>query len=388
MSNILDISSRQREKDDRLLDLLYAAACQVGDNGWATFLDELVQCYGHSLVSFLNYDASNHNSSVTLTGATPSGFVANYDRHYGLINPFLPYSRRRPAGTALFSESYLSFADLSKTEYYQDYLRPEGFDSSVSVTIQKSESRSVGLSILIPRSTYYEDTETLGRLQRLTPHLLRATQLRRQLFNLDARASAAEAGLKRLATAMFLVDANGRVSSQNALAERMAESADGLSMKQNTLRASHPQDNTALYCLINCAAQASRDIMVKPGGVMQIRRLSGRAPYEVLVAPASRAAFSLGSDERFVMIFVRDPETRTSSSIDWLQRLYALTGAEARLMQGLLSGHTLDEIAVLRGVSKDTLRTSLKIVFRKTGTASQSQLIQMGLRGIALLHQE
>jgi len=54
-----------------------------------------------------------------------------------------------------------------------------------------------------------------------------------------------------------------------------------------------------------------------------------------------------------------------------LRRLYALTGAEARLAQVLLAGDRLDVLGDRFGVGKEPLRSQLKSLFLKTLTTSQ-----------------
>ena len=118
---------------------------------------------------------------------------------------------------------------------------------------------------------------------------------------------------------------------------------------------------------------------------MRISRSSGLRPYEVLIAPLAEGTLNLGFGfpAETVAVFLRDPETRGVLPIDWLRRLHALTAAEARLMQALIVGETLESIAHRLLVQKETLRTQLKSVFLKTGASSQAELIRIGLRGLS-----
>ena len=69
--------------------------------------------------------------------------------------------------------------------------------------------------------------------------------------------------------------------------------------------------------------------------------------------------------------------------MDRLRRLYALTGAEARLAPALLAGDTLDVVGDRFGVRKETLRLQLKSVLLKSGTNCQIELTRLGLHGLA-----
>jgi DNA-binding CsgD family transcriptional regulator len=217
----------------------------------------------------------------------------------------------------------------------------------------------------------------------LVPHILRVTQLNRQLAGLESRTIAAEAALDGLATAMMVVNAAGRVVHMNAAAECIITAGDGPKIVQFALDAVTPGEGKLLRQLVASALQARRNVIASPGGVMRISRRSGCAPYEVLVAPISGTTLGLGLDGPLAAVFVRDPEARIVTPTDRLQCLYKLTGAEARLMQALLTGDTLDTIAESVGVGRETLRSQLKAVFRKTGTSSQIELIRLGLRGLA-----
>jgi DNA-binding CsgD family transcriptional regulator len=62
-------------------------------------------------------------------------------------------------------------------------------------------------------------------------------------------------------------------------------------------------------------------------------------------------------------------------SHDVLTRLYGLTRTEAKLVQLLVAGLTLDEAATDLNVSVNTAHTHLKLVFHKTGVNRQAQLV-------------
>jgi DNA-binding CsgD family transcriptional regulator len=57
-----------------------------------------------------------------------------------------------------------------------------------------------------------------------------------------------------------------------------------------------------------------------------------------------------------------------------LERAFDLTPAEARLASQIASGKTLADITRQQGSGRETLRSQLKAVFEKTGTARQAEL--------------
>jgi DNA-binding CsgD family transcriptional regulator len=369
------------EIDAGLQSSLYESVGKM--DGWTTFLHALARSYGGGKSTLLIQDVVA--SSSVSWGTLEPDQVTQYNRYYHLNNPWLSRGawRNRPIGLVVPTELVLPRSDLFKTEHYNDFLRPAQVAGGVGVTIQKDSSRYFSVNVLFPQATAERDSDTVGRLQRLVPHMLRVTQLNRQLAELETRALAAEAVLDGLVTAMILVNAKGRVVHMNTAAEQIIIAGDGLTASRFLLDAVRPAEGKLLRRLVASALQVPRNLTASPGGVMRISRRSSCAPYEVLVAPISAATLTLDFDGPLAAVFVRDPEARVITPTDRLQSLYALTGAEARLLQALLAGDTLDTIAERVGVSRETLRSQLKAVFLKTGTSSQIELIRLGLRGLA-----
>ena len=62
-----------------------------------------------------------------------------------------------------------------------------------------------------------------------------------------------------------------------------------------------------------------------------------------------------------------------------LRRFFDLTPAESIVLERLVYGLSLQEIAEALGTSRNTVRNQLQVVFEKTGTNRQSELIRLVL---------
>jgi DNA-binding CsgD family transcriptional regulator len=66
--------------------------------------------------------------------------------------------------------------------------------------------------------------------------------------------------------------------------------------------------------------------------------------------------------------------------MEFLTENFGLTPAEARLVLRLVAGDSLRSSAAALGIGYETARTTLKLVFHKTGTCRQAELV------IAMIH--
>ncbi len=219
-------------------------------------------------------------------------------------------------------------------------------------------------------------------MQRLAPHVLRAAQLDRQLRAAELRADAAEAAMAGLAMGMLLADAKAKIALVNPMAEAILAAGDGLLLVRGVLDAAVPAEGERLRGLVAAAIAARRDAHATPGGLMRISRRSGAVPYEVLVGPAQPSHLGLGD---LAVVFVRDPASRPMATGERLRALYGVTPAEARLLEALLAGDTLDEVAARHALSRETLRSQLRSLFQKTGTSSQRELIRLCTGSLAAI---
>jgi len=372
-------SPSHQDTDAALLGLLYDTVGKP--SGWQPFLYALTKesFFNRAVLSF--HDTALRCGEIAEQVNCDPAAIDSYTRRYAAISPWL--ARLHPVGVVLTTEDVIPYSDLLKTEYYQGFCRRWGYNLAVRLTVLQDSARSMEVVAVGQRGDLQRDRYIVGRLQRLAPHLLRVAQLTRQLGELQTRTVATEDALDRLAIAMMVINRSGGIVHWNSAAERLFAAADGLSIRCDELITAYQGEGQTLGQLVAEALRASHNIAASPGGVMRLTRPSGRSSYEVLVAPLSDSTLALGFSGPLAAVFLRDPEIQTVALPDCLQRLYGLTAAEAKLMQVLVAGDTLEAAADRFGVSKETVRSQLKSVFLKTGTSSQVELIRLGLRGMA-----
>jgi DNA-binding CsgD family transcriptional regulator len=114
-----------------------------------------------------------------------------------------------------------------------------------------------------------------------------------------------------------------------------------------------------------------------------LSRPSGRRSYVVSVVPLPfQTGERLAAGRAAAMLFVAEPDRRSERPDAWLQRLWDLTPAEARLAGRLMQGESLREAADALGVALGTARNQLKHVFAKTDTRRQAELMRLLLQSM------
>jgi DNA-binding CsgD family transcriptional regulator len=186
---------------------------------------------------------------------------------------------------------------------------------------------------------------------------------------------------------MLLCDATGRVLIMNKAAEQMIVSGDGFSLADGRLQPARKTDVDALARLIGEVVDMSSGSGPSTSGALAIPRPSGRRDFGLIVAPyhgdMPDAPWVQLAPATRVAVFIADPESQAEPPDETIARLYGLTMAEARLAGRLARGKPLSEISESLGITRETARTRLKVIFSKTDTHRQAELVRLILSGLS-----
>lgn len=216
-------------------------------------------------------------------------------------------------------------------------------------------------------------------LRRLAAHLRRAFDFHKQFLSINVQQAATMRALDHLPTGVLFVDSRARVLAMNASARITVAEGDGLIVRRNGVYAESSEQTKALRDLIGRAATTGNGTENERGGAMTLDRPSLRRPLWILVVPLKRKKSGEEDSPAVVALFVSDPDRRYRVPAAALQKFYGLTPAETRLLEALVNGMSLEEASEEFRVSKNTLRTQLHQIFRKTDTSRQSEVIKLVL---------
>ena len=78
-----------------------------------------------------------------------------------------------------------------------------------------------------------------------------------------------------------------------------------------------------------------------------------------------------------MLAIATEPDRPASIAKDLLRTSFGLTAAEADVAALLAEAHSALEIADLRGVTRETIKSQIKILMSKMGTSRQSEVVRL-----------
>lgn len=364
-------------KTEAVLDLLDAVYEAPFDPRWWQRVGELLApLFESDCAVLVSHDEVNRSSEFAFAHNLSDADASAYANHYsGIEWPSLP-ANPKPRGRSFLIEGE-SQSRTVLDGFFHDFWRHQGdlfYTMGGVAPVDDRVIGSIGLPRVRGRGPYL--ASALGLLDRISPHIYRALRLSRQLGRADFSDSVLHATPVTQSIAAYLVDDQGRVVFANPRGEHLMRIGDGLAIKQGRLRAQNTADAPAFDVALDSAARGP----VANGGEyvdeLTLRRAGGRAPLRVSVTPAPvRMLGWLGRGARGAMVIVHVPEPPSGITPKKLQKVLALTQAEARVVAALVTGQKPREIAEASRVSLETVRAQLKSAMRRLDCHRQSELV-------------
>jgi DNA-binding CsgD family transcriptional regulator len=374
-----------RDADDELLldfiGELYDAAAEPAR--WQALAPRLARLFDSESCMLLTADITGSGSKMlSVTNNIGGRFLRDYENYYYNEDQWIAGGLRNP-GRAVLGHAVAPEDWYRTSAFLNELCAAAGVHDLVGATVPLGGPISGVIGIHRPRDAGDFGEDDLARLNLLLPHLKRAMQITLRLAGVGIDYQAALDGLERTGTATIVVDRNALILSTNSLAELLLRRGGSLRSAGGRLTACERKVADRLACLIRGATGANT-APGGPGGGIAIEREDGRLPITVLVVPFRPRLAAFDTSIPAALVFVRDPETPAMAP-DILKDLFGLTRAQAVVAAQIAEGHDPEHVAIALKISLYTVRDHLKVVFAKTGTSRQSQLVALLAPTVAAL---
>lgn len=364
----------------KLVSLAYDAA--LDERQWMPFLEAFAAAVGGSSAILRSNDLLNEAASFHTSVGYDPAWQAAYCNHFVKVDYFNHLMAQYEPGQIFSSDQNMGQTALGKSEYYNDYLRPQDKVHALGTYLIREGNHSLVLGVQRGKraSVFIEEEHRLMRT--LIPHITRAAQVHRKLHTVTAQKDQAQGALDHVRMGVILTNRYGTPLYLNRAAELMMTQDVGLGVFHKNLAAHSPTETAQLLKMIFDASLGANGSAT--GGDMRITMPNKVDYLHCVVTPVSQEfSFMLkapiGGD--CVAVFLSQPGGLQLSP-KRLVTLYKITPAEARLAARLAALRSVEEAADDLGISMSTARSQLKSVFAKTGTKGQSELLMLIATGI------
>jgi len=375
-----DFSQRLEE----LTEAVYEAA--FDGRAWGAVMHGMHAAFGSTAETFYLLDPLHSRMrEVHLAGVSPSWAACFDAAYFAPDNPWMQLSERLHQPGVVRTNERLAHLTrdhgvLYRSQYYNDWMRPQDFRYSLGNTLVREPGLIANVTLLRPGDMPTFTLDEVGAFERLSRHMTRA--LRAGLLVEERAEKRSLQMLGHLRQAALLLDPAGCILYANETAERLLRERDALASYRGCLVAADMRDQQALAAMLAAAGRTAHGEGEESddGAVSIMMRRSpgrsGRPPFMLSVLPWPQDMAGYRFAQRALLVLLAEKQSVQPASAALLGECFGLTAAEARIAHALAAGQTLRAAAAQSGISYGTARGYLKILFHKTATHRQAELVR------------
>lgn len=361
--------------EEKIIDAAYRGACD--QTGLERAIELIAQYFdsGGAFLGELDYAAPEAQFTVGAR-AVDGTFFENYT-DYAAFDPAPRAFAAMPVGTVSTTDRMFSRETLRADVFLNEFLLPRDVDAAIGGPLLSAGGRFALVAVHQATNRRRFGDDDIARLERLTPHLTRALQIRRLFLQSERRGQALASIINRSRTGMIARSGDGPALFVNEAAQALAAAHDGVSLgRDGHLVIS---DRTAAKRLTALETDVARG---GAGGLMRIPRPSGRVSYVVSVSPLPSDDEVLPNARSGILIAIHDPSRRMASAARRIAHVLHVPPGAAKVVEAMLEGIELKDYAGRAGVSMNTIKFHLKTAFARTESRNQAELVRKAMMAL------
>lgn len=358
--------SRAEDLANDLIAMIYAALLK--EASWQDFLDTLNGAYPGALSTLFFHELRGNTGAMAYVSGSEGRETAleEYESYYSNLNPWMRKVSITPVGRGIVGEEIVPRDMFNRSEYYNDYIRLNGLETGIGLTLYRDNFCYFLLSTLTDDKDFERNLDRADVLTRIAPHLERVFRYYRSGDFYAAALDLGEGIGDASAIGLILVNEDLRVVRTSAAGRRVLASGEPVGLDaMGRVRFSNADLQSSLRLMLDHRRSGrGAEIVNDSTSAVRLIRVGAHRPVEFFAGP-------------IVAILVGGAHGDIKPALQDLISTHALSSAEARVFAGIVAGRSLMELAQAAGVKRETIRSQLKSIFVKTGTTSQTDLVRL-----------
>jgi DNA-binding CsgD family transcriptional regulator len=327
----------------------------------------------HALDAFA--EAFDSDGATVVLKATTASSIAVSTSIKPVVEQYLHGPIRDPRETRVWptlsqgfmpDHAYFSAQEIAREPYYQEFLKPCGFGWNATAKLHGDLMVSVKRSF---KRGPYAGAE-LQALNRAVPWLRSVSRTASLAW--QSQFSGHLKAFERLHRGALLLDAAARVLQMNAC----VRTGDGFDIVGGFLQVPNGVDQQRLHRFLAALLCKDNQTLEPAATILTLPRPSGARPWLLDGVTCNDAMRSLHSNAA-AMVLITDLDRAKHPNVQVLRQLFDLTPIECSIVDWLLCGESLQDIAARMSISEGHARQRLQSIFGKTQTARQGELIAL-----------
>ena len=183
---------------------------------WPHAFDGIRGFLGDCTATLISQDAVTKDVDVHFMLGHEQEYVDLYSDRYFKINPIFPTVMFFDVEQTQTLSDVLPLQEFCRTRFAREWIIPQGICDSVFSTVEKSASGCTVFMTMRRMRDGFVDDEMRRRFGLILPHIRRSLLIGKTIDLHKVTAAALADSLDTLASAMFVVDATGRIVHANA----------------------------------------------------------------------------------------------------------------------------------------------------------------------------
>jgi DNA-binding CsgD family transcriptional regulator len=349
------------------IDLLYRA---IGDPQYLDVLLTLIRRKTRSCSGSIQVD---NYQTMEVIGGVFQGFsdksIELYQQYYSKVNVLTNAASvdQRLFDRIFISDQLLSLRQFKASEFYVDWVKPYiGTDYSIWMTLNDDREQMIKLTLQrFANEQSYSDDNTHQYLALLRPHL------RAAMKSIQFSLGSSRLNLHYLDHSGVLLDNKSKVVSTNKHFDDLLDDQSWLKMDSEGMLKLPPKALHWLQQNLYTQHQLQTPVIENE----HFFSSENADEYLLKLTPFIQEDNSLLRNIQPRMSLLTIKSQRRELDLAELRRLYGLTKTEAYTVKLLFQGASLVQISSQTERTLHTVRSLMKIVFKKMLVSSQSELV-------------